>query len=138
VLIEEPAPPEAPQVSPQPTPAPKPPRRRRVLRTEPPPSNVEVTPQPTEPPPTPEVPALEPRESSAQETALRQQIQELRENVGRQISRLDKTQLSSADRKILEDARTFFAQSGRALEEGDLQRALTLARKASLLISALE
>jgi hypothetical protein len=42
------------------------------------------------------------------------------------------------DRKTLDDARTFFQQSTQALNEGDLQRALMLARKASLLVSALE
>ena len=138
-MIEEPAPPEPVEVAPPPAPTPKPPRRRRrILRTEPPPPSIEVTPEATEPPAPPEVPALETRESSTQETALRQQIQGMRGDIGRQISQLEKAQLSGPDRKTLEAARTFLAQSGSALEQGDLQRALNLARKASLLISALK
>jgi hypothetical protein len=62
----------------------------------------------------------------------------MQEDVRQRLSRLDPAKLSAPDRKILEDARAFFAQSGRALEAGDLQRALNLARKASLLVTALE
>jgi hypothetical protein len=84
------------------------------------------------------VPSLEPRESSVQEAALRRQIQGLQDDVRQRIAKLSRARLSGADRKTLDDARTFFAQSTRALNEADLQRALTLARKASLLVSALE
>ena len=139
MVIEEPAPPEEPPApSPQPTSHPEPARRRRrVLRREP----------PAGPPktrlkrlsrPTPQVPFLEPRESSAEEAALRRQIQGLQDDVRRRIAKLSRARLSGADRKTLDDARTFFAQSTRALNEGDLQRAHNLARKASLLVSALE
>jgi hypothetical protein len=62
----------------------------------------------------------------------------LQGDVSRRLARFNEARLSPADRKTLDDARTFFAQSTRAREEGDLQRALTLARKASLLVSALE
>jgi len=139
MVIEEPAPPEEPPApSPQPTAQPEPARRpRRRLRTEPPAAAAETTPEATEPP-TPQVPSLEPRESSAQETALRRQIQGLQDDVRQRIAKLSRAGLSGADRKTLDDARTFFAQSTRALEEADLQRALNLARKASLLVSALE
>jgi len=140
MVIEEPAPPEEPPApSPQPASQPEPARRpRRRLRTEPPAAAAETTPETTEPPPTPQVPSLEPRESSAQETALRRQIQGLQDDVRQRIAKLSRAGLSGADRKTLDDARTFFAQSTRALEEADLQRALNLARKASLLVSALE
>ena len=84
------------------------------------------------------MPSLEPRESSAQEAALRRQIQGLQDDVRQRIAKLSQAGLSGADRKTLDDARTFFAQSTRALEEADLQRALNLASKASLLVSALE
>jgi len=135
MVIEEPAPPEPPAPSPQPTSPPKPARRRRVLRTEPPAAAAEKE---TTEPPAPQVPSLEPRESSAQETALRRQIQGLQDDVRQRIAKLSRAGLSGADRKTLDDARTFFAQSTRALDEADLQRALNLARKASLLVSALE
>jgi hypothetical protein len=139
MVIEEPAPPEEPPApSPQPAAQPEPARRpRRRLRTEPP-AAAETTPETTEPAPTPQVPSLEPRESSAQETALRRQIQGLQDDVRQRIAKLSRAGLSGADRKTLDDARTFFAQSTRALDEADLQRALNLARKASLLVSALE
>ena len=139
MVIEEPAPPEEPPApSPQPTTNPEPAqRRRRVLRREAPAAAAESTPETTEPP-TPQVPSLEPRESSAQEAALRRQIQGLQDDVRQRIAKLSRAGLSGADRKTLDDARTFFAQSTRALNEADLQRALNLARKASLLVSALE
>jgi hypothetical protein len=140
MVIEEPAPPEEPPApSPQPTTNPEPAqRRRRVLRREAPAAAAENTPETTEPPPTPQVPSLEPRESSVQEAALRRQIQALQDDVRQRIAKLSRAGLSGADRKTLDDARTFFAQSTRALDEADLQRALNLARKASLLVSALE
>jgi hypothetical protein len=81
---------------------------------------------------------LGPRESSAQEADLRRQILDLQDDVRQRIAKLSDAGLAGADRKTLDDARAFFAQSTRALNEGDLQRALTLARKASLLVSALE
>ena len=139
MVIEEPAPPEEPPApSPQPTAEPEPARRpRRRLRTEPAAAAAETTPETTESP-TPQVPSLEPRESSAQEAALRRQIQGLQDDVRQRIAKLSQAGLSGADRKTLDDARTFFAQSTRALEEADLQRALNLASKASLLVSALE
>jgi len=140
MVIEEPAPPEEPPApSPQPTTNPEPAqRRRRVLRREAPAAAAEETPAATESQPTPQVPSLEPRESSAQEAALRRQIQALQDDVRQRIAKLSRAGLSGADRKTLEDARTFFAQSTRALNDADLQRALNLARKASLLVSALE
>jgi len=139
MVIEEPAPPEPPAPSPPPTSPPKPARRpRRRPQTEPPTGNSENTPETTEPPPTPQVPSLEPRETHAQEAALRRQIQGLQDDVRQRIAKLARAGLSGADRKTLDDARTFFAQSTRALNDADLQRALNLARKASLLVSALE
>lgn len=69
---------------------------------------------------------------------MRGQIQSLQKEVRQRLGKVNEAGLSETDRKTLEDARAFFAQSGQALEEGDLLRALTLARKASLLIAALE
>jgi len=138
MVIEEPPPPEPPAPSPEPTPPPKPaPLRRHVLRTEPSGAATGNTPDTVEPP-TPQVPSLEPRETSAQQAALRRQIQGLQDDVRQRIAKLSRAGLSGADRKTLDDARTFFAQSTQALNEADLQRALTLARKASLLVLALE
>ena len=140
MVIEEPAPPEPAATPPAETSTPKETThpRRRVLHREPPVADTETTPETTEPPPAPPVPSLEPRESSAEEAAQRRQIQALQEDVRQRIATLSRAGLSGADRKTLDDAQTFFAQSTRALNEGDLQRALTLARKASLLVLALE
>jgi len=142
MVIEEPAPPESPAPSPNPStnPSTNPNAsagHRHVLRTEAPAAATETTPETTEPPPTP-VPSLEPRESSAQEAALRSQIKGLQDDVQQRMTKLSQAGLTGADRKTLDDAQTFFTQSTRALNEGDLQRALTLARKASLLVLALE
>jgi hypothetical protein len=59
------------------------------------------------------------------------------ESVQARINTLGRTSLGSVDRKTLEDARMFLNQSRKALEGADLQRA-NLARKASLLVDALE
>jgi hypothetical protein len=135
MVIEEPAPPPEPEEAPPPQtpeePKPQPPRRPPAR-----PSTLE-TPETPEPPPE-AVPALGPRESAAEEAAQRQQIQRLQEDVRERLTSLNETRLSPSEDKTLEDARTFLAQSTRALESGDLQRALTLARKASLLVAALE
>lgn len=136
-MIEEPPPPEPAEVAPAESSSPKPtPRRRRPLRSEPPAATESAT-EPVEPPPA-EVPALEPRESPGQQTALRQQILDLQERLRQRTARFDRLKLTGEARKTLDDARTFLAQSERALLDSDLQRARNLANKASLLVSALE
>ncbi len=145
LVIEEPAPPPEPEVTPQP----QPPEsskttaggRRggsRPAHTETP-SVPDETSAPEEPETPPaEVPALEPQESSAQETELRRQILNLQQDIRQRLARWNSAQLSSDDQRTLEDARTFFAQSTHAMASGDLPRALNLAHKASLLLAALE
>jgi hypothetical protein len=139
LVIEEPQPlEETAEPAPAPeTPEPKPvPRRRRPARTDAASSPVETPPEPEEPALT-EVPALEAREAPAQQVALRQQIVSLQQDLQRRTGQLEHRSLSAGDRKTFEDARTFLTQSERALADGDLQRALNLAQKASLLVSAL-
>jgi hypothetical protein len=51
---------------------------------------------------------------------------------------LSGARLSGNDQKTLEDARTFYAQASDAMASGDLPRAMNLARKAGLLLGALE
>jgi hypothetical protein len=100
-----------------------------------------VEPSAAAPEPTPQpagVPPLEPRETPQQQAALRRQIQELQQYLQRRIAQLDQARLSATDHKTLEDAGTFLAQSGKAFEEGDLQRSWVLAQKASLLVAALD
>lgn len=140
MTIEEPAPPEPPPAPPPEEPAvPKPEHRsHRVMRSEPPASSVGNEIDAAEPQVSSPVPSLEPRESYAEEAALRHQVQGLQDDVRQRIAKLSGASLSGADRKTLDDARTFFLQSADAVKEGDLQRALNLARKASLLVLALE
>jgi hypothetical protein len=140
-VIEEPAPPPEPvQVESAPAPpAPKrAPRRRHVPKAEGPtaPAEADSEAEPAEEPAA-EVPPLQPRENSARETAQRREIQEMQGQVQQQIDRLQLTSLSAAERKSLDAARTFLAQSTRAFQEGDLQRSLILAQKAALLVTAL-
>jgi len=145
LVIEEPAPPPAPEAGPASgTTEQKKPRASGHRSSS---SSTRATTIPetdeTPPPETPEtppaeVPALEPRESSAQEAALREQVQQLQENVRQRMARLNPSSLSSNERKTLDDARVFLTQSTRAFEASDFQRALNLARKASLLVAALE
>jgi hypothetical protein len=85
-----------------------------------------------------EVPALEPRQSSAQEYELRRQFFGLEQDIRKRLAKLSSAHLSANDQKTLEDARTFFAQANHAMESGDLPRALNLAHKAGLLLAALE
>jgi hypothetical protein len=59
-------------------------------------------------------------------------------DIRQRLTRLNGAQLSANDRRTLEDARTFFVQATHAMASGDLPRALNLARKASLLLAALE
>jgi hypothetical protein len=139
LVIEEPQPPEEaaePAPAPEP-PEPKPVRRRpRPARSDAASSTAE-TPQETEEPALTEVPALETREAPAQQAALRQQIVGLQRDLHSRTNQLERRNLSPGDRKTFEDARTFLTQSEHALADGDLQRALNLAQKASLLVSAI-
>lgn len=144
LVIEEPAPPPEPQPETEETPPPKS-GGPRVTHHKPGPSHAaapaepdENTTEDTPAPPPAAVPALEPRESSSQEAELQQQYQKLAEDVHQRLERLNRSQLSSNDRRTLEDARSFFAQSAHASNSGDLPRALNLAHKASLLLEALE
>jgi hypothetical protein len=89
-------------------------------------------------PPAAAVPVLEPRESSARESELKQQYQSVAQEVRRRLAQWTGKRLSGSDRRTLEDAHTFFNQSTHALSSGDLPRALNLARKANLLLDALE
>ena len=138
IVIEEPALPEAEEpvapeepVTPKPVPRRRPPARTQTLATP------DLAPEPEEPPAT-EVPALEPREAPGQQAALRNQIQRSQERLRQRLAQIDRQVSAAADRRMADDARSFLAQSERALSDGDLQRALNLTRKTSLLVAALE
>ena len=118
--------------------APAPPPHRNPSHTLTPTEHDE-TPEPENPETPPaEVPALEPRESSAQETELRRQFLNLQQDLRKRLEQLSGSRLSANDQKTLEDARTFYTQASDAMASGDLPRAMNLARKAGLLLAALE
>ena len=120
VIIEAPSPEEKPAAH----------RRRPVA-----PDQRASEPAEDETPPA-DVPALEPRESTAQQSAQRQQIIDMLGRIRSRIAQLKQAKLGEADRRSLDDAQMFLEQSQRALESNDLTRALNLARKASLLVNA--
>jgi hypothetical protein len=126
--------PEPEPVPPAPETAEKPRSHPRVRLAPPDPS---TEPEP-ESPPAPEVPALEPREGPAEQSAQRQQVVQLLDQIRRRATRQEQSNLSSDERRMLGDARTFVSQSERALGASDFQRARTLARKASMLLAVLE
>jgi len=142
MVIEEPPPPEPAVVTPKPetqTPAdtdtaPKPHRTQHKGQA---PTTPESAPE-TDEEPSPPLPSLAPRESSSDQAAQHREIQGLQDDVQKRIAKLNAADLSAVDRKTLDDAKAFLDQSTHALDEADLQRALMLARKASLLVTALE
>jgi hypothetical protein len=142
LVLEEPAPPPEPEPAETSPPQTQEPtthhHTRRPTHTEPPAEPDDAsTPETPETPPA-EVPALAPRESSAQETEVKNQYDKLEQDISQRLTRFNGAKLSTNDQKTLDDARTFFAQATHAKASGDLPRALNLARKASLLLAALE
>lgn len=141
IVVEEPSPPESaekPADEPQEEAGPKAPARahHRAVPAEPP-AEASAPPEHTDQPAAP-VPSLQLGESPQQQNELRHKVQELDQGVQARITELERTKGEKLDPGTLEGARVFLAQSQRALEDGDLQRAFNLARKASLLVDGLE
>jgi len=135
IVVQAPAPPEPQQAAPTPVPAPPPePHSRRRIRRDERTRTDEASPQP-EPA---NVPAMEPRESTARESKLRDQVVQTQQQIQQQITLLSREWLSPAERETLQGARGFLQQSLRALQESDFQRASNLADKAHLLVEAIE
>lgn len=139
LVIQEPAPEEPPpppiieeEVPPETKPAP---RKRRPAPTA---ASEAETQGETAAPAATEVPALEPRESAAQQSEQRQQIIGTLAGIRGRIAQLKRGNLGELERKTLEDAQMFVEQSQRALDSNDLVRAMNLARKASLLVNAMQ
>jgi hypothetical protein len=131
--------PQSPEIEPEPAPpieepAEKPRPRPRV-RLAPPDAALEPEPEPT---PAVEVPTLEPREGAAAQRAQRRHVLQFQAQIRSRLTRQEKLGLAADERRMLTDARTFLAQSERALATNDFQRALTLAQKASMLLAVLE
>lgn len=134
MVITEPAPEPVAQAPAEPKPAPHEEtihRRRPVHHTEP-------APPAEQPEPATPMPALQTSRSPAQTVALQKQVSGMQNRLQQQITQLSRSALSGADRQTLDGARAFLAQSLRALQDSDLQRALNLARKAQLLVQAVQ
>ena len=83
----------------------------------------------------PEAPPLESVNETASAAGVSSQLRKL----GDEIAHLQHGfSLSATERRTLEDARTFLLQSQQALSDHDVLRANQLAKKAALLLSAVE
>lgn len=111
-------------------------RRRRAIRSDAT-AEAEDDAEPASPAPA-EVPVLEPRESSQRLATLRRDLTASQESTRKRLAQLEHAPLGQGDRRTLDDARAFLAQSEREFERGELTRAMNLARKAALLVSAIE
>lgn len=111
-------------------------RRRRPVRTEPPEAAAAI-----ETPETPEPPAADiapPPLETRDDPAVRSEVLSLQADLQKRIEDMGRQELPKVDQKTFEDAKLFLEQSGRALDQSDLQRALMLAKKASLLLASLQ
>jgi hypothetical protein len=139
MVIEKPAPAQPsvaetkPQAAPEPVKESPPPPAQPVARKEVPAPPIAV-PQPA----TAGAPQLEPADSSQQKASIQRHVNILQRGIEARIKRLSRLSLAGADRKTLEDARTFIAQSEDAKKSGDLSQASNLAQKADLLVQAIE
>ena len=141
MVIEEPPPPapEPEETPPPPTPEPAPPHRSRHA------PHPETPPEPDENPASEnpetqpaEVPALEPRQSTAQETELRHQYLNLEQDIRQRLARLNGAQLSTQRPENAGRCAHILCPGHAGNGERRSSRALNLATKASLLLAALE
>lgn len=145
MVIEEPAPPPQTEAEDDEVPQPQPPeptlhRRTHHLPRSEATAETDDQPAPQDDAETPSagVPVLAPLQSTSEGTELRRQFVNLDQDIRQRLAKLGGAQLSANNQKTLDDARTFFAQATSALASGDLPRAINLARKAGLLLAALE
>lgn len=81
---------------------------------------------------------MEPGESAARAAELSSKVRQWQQQIEGRIVLLSRGGLSPTEREVLDGARGFLQQSVRALNESDFQRASNLARKADLLVEAIE
>jgi hypothetical protein len=141
MVISKPAP--AQPVASAPKAQQHPPERLEQSATQPQPqvTRKEITAAPaatTSTPPAGDAPQLEPAHSLQQQVALETQIKSLQQNLRQRMASLVRRALSSVDQKTLADAQILLVQSGDAMKTGDFLQSLNLARKADLLVGAVE
>jgi hypothetical protein len=127
-VIEKPAPP-------QPTVARARPKRAPTVPVKPPVQHPHVV-HKTQPEAAPQNPG--PLSSEQQQDALRYRINALQKGIERRIDTLTRRALSLVDQKAVSDARVLLGQSRAAMDAGDLTQSLNLAKKADLLVAAVE
>jgi hypothetical protein len=141
LVIEAPPPPE-PEPAAQEAPAPEPPKppvhHRPPIHNPPVSDDARPESAKAEAPEPEEAPALVLQSSAEQQTELLRNATGERDDVRRRIAHLDTLQLSAEERRTLNGARAFLAQSESALKEDDPQRSINLTRKAALLVSSVE
>jgi hypothetical protein len=139
MVIEEPPPPEPAQpalvkqmdVTPPPEARAIPHKRPRVQPPLPVANNEpQAAPSPA--------PALEPSTDTAKAASLRLKINGLTGQIQNDLVHLRRRNLTSGDRKTLRDAQLFLDQAAQAMKAGDLERSMQLAKKAGLLVSAVQ
>lgn len=130
-----PPPEPAPRVTPPPAapvPAPRltPPGPPRPAPPAPPPAPVAV-------PPPPPAPVLSPVLSEADEQRLRADTQQRLDSAEKRLRQIDPAKLASAQQESLQTVLSFLDKAREALQAKDIQRAFTLADKASILADEL-
>jgi len=92
---------------------------------------------PAEPAPAPPPPVLAPQVGSEEERRLQQDAQNRIDRTERLLIRVDPTRLAGQQQESYETIQSFLAKAKEALYAHDVQRAMTLADKASLLADEL-
>jgi len=135
---------EAPRVTlPPPEPAPRatPPPAAPAPRLTPPAPPRPAPPAPPAPPtavaPPPPAPVLSPVLSEADEQRLRADTQQRLDSAEKRIRQIDPTKLASAQQENFQTVQSFLDKAREALQAKDIQRAFTLADKASILADEL-
>ena len=94
-------------------------------------------PRSTEPAPSPPPPVLAPQVGSEEERRLQQDAQNRIDRTERLLGRVDPTRLAGQQQESYQTIQSFLAKAKEALYARDVQRALTLADKASVLADEL-
>ena len=105
---------------------------KEIFSTSPAPS-----PRSTEPAPSPPPPVLAPQVGSEEERRLQQDAQSRIDRTERLLGRVDPTRLAGQQQESYHTIQSFLAKAKEALYARDVQRALTLADKASVLADEL-
>lgn len=140
LVIQKPAP--APPAVTAPKPQEQPPEHIEQAATPPAPpvkhKEVAAPASPAATPPAGDAPQLQPMRSVQQQAALERQVKSLQGGLQRRMAKLSQRSLSAVDQKTLTDARTLLVQSNEAMKNGDFLQSLNLAKKADLLVAAVE